>query len=68
VSNNFWEAINMANNITIKGAPARRGERMTKGGGWRLATTKGKKRVFKGTLIETINIGTKRLAIFSVRK
>jgi hypothetical protein len=41
---------------------------MTRGNGWRLATTKGKKRVFVGTLIETINIGSKRLAIFSVPK
>lgn len=58
----------MANDITIKGAKAKKGERMTKGLGWRLATTKGKKRVFVGTLIETINIGSKRLAIFSVPK
>jgi hypothetical protein len=41
---------------------------MTKGNGWRLATTKGRKRVFVGTLIDTINIGTKRIAIFSVPK
>jgi len=30
--------------------------------------TKGKKRVFIGTLLETINMGSKRLAIFSVPK
>jgi hypothetical protein len=58
----------MAGEITIKGKKAKRGERMTKGNGWRLATTKGSKRVFTGTLIETINFGGKRLAIFSVRK
>lgn len=58
----------MAGEIIIKGVKAGKGERMTKGQGWRLATTKGRKRVFVGTLIETINIGTKRLAIFSVPK
>ncbi len=58
----------MANEITIKGAKAKKGERMTKGQGWRLATIKGRKRVFVGTLLETINMGTRRLAIFSVPK
>lgn len=58
----------MANEITIKGERAKKGERMTKGQGWRLATTRGRKRVFVGTLIETINIENKRLAIFSVPK
>jgi hypothetical protein len=58
----------MASEITIKGEKAKKGERMTKGQGWRLATIKGKKRVFVGTLLETINIGSKRLAIFSVPK
>ncbi len=56
----------MAGGITIKGTKAKKGERMTKGNGWRLATTKRRKRVFAGTLIETINFGGKRLAIFSV--
>ena len=41
---------------------------MTKGKGWRLAVTKGDKRVFVGTLLETINLGNKRIAIFSVPK
>ena len=45
---------------------AKRGERMTKGTGWRLV--KGNKHVFAGTLLETINIGNARLAIFSVPK
>lgn len=58
----------MVANVTIMGVKAKKGERMTKGNGWRLATSKGKKRVFVGTLIETINIGNKRLAIFSVPK
>ena len=58
----------MAGEIIIKGQKAKDGERMTKGTGWRLATVKGRKRVFVGTLIETFNFGSKRLAIFSVPK
>ena len=58
----------MAGEIVIKGVKARKGERMTGGSGWRLATTKGKKRVFVGTLLETINRGKERIAIFSVPK
>ena len=54
--------------IIIKGTKAKKGERMTMGQGWRLATVKGSKRVFVGTLLTTINIGAKRLAIFSVPK
>jgi hypothetical protein len=45
-----------------------RGERMTVGTGWKLAATKGKKRVFNGTLIDTVNKGDIRIAIFSVPK
>jgi len=58
----------MATDIIIKGKKAKKGERMTGGNGWRLATTKGKKRVFVGTLLRTINMGSKRIAIFSVPK
>jgi hypothetical protein len=58
----------MASEISIKGQKAGKGERMTKGQGWRLATLKGRKRVFVGTLLTTINVGNKRLAIFSVPK
>ncbi len=58
----------MAGDISIKGQKARKGERMTKGKGWRLATAHGRKRVFVGTLLHTINFGSKRLAIFSVPK
>jgi len=58
----------MAAGIVIKGQKARRGERMTGGKGWRLATVKGRKRVFVGTLLQTFNFGNKRLAIFSVPK
>jgi hypothetical protein len=57
----------MANDIAIQGKKAAKGERMTGGSGWRLAATKGKKRVFVGTLMKTINIGkTHRIAVFSV--
>lgn len=58
----------MKDEITIQGDKAKKGERMTKGNGWRLAMTKGKKRVFVGTLLETINLGNNRIAIFSVPK
>jgi hypothetical protein len=58
----------MATEITIKGQKAAKGERMTGGAGWRLATTKGRKRVFNGTLIKTLNVGKVRLAIFKVPK
>ena len=58
----------MAGGIVIKGQKAKPGERMTGGSGWRLATTKGSKRVFVGTLLNTYNFGKKRLAIFSVPK
>jgi hypothetical protein len=54
--------------IMIQGRAAKRGERMTKGSGWRLATTKASTRVFVGTLLHTINMGNSRLAIFSVPK
>lgn len=58
----------MATEVTIKGKKARPGERMTGGSGWRLATTKGRKRVFVATLLHTLNFGRKRIAIFSVPK
>ena len=58
----------MASGITIKGQKARRGQKMTMGKEWRLVVVKGQKRVFVGTLLTTINIGKKRLAIFSVPK
>ncbi len=57
----------MAVNITIKGQRAKKGERMT-GSGWHLATTKGRKRVFRAKLLSTHNLGTKRIAVFSVPK
>ena len=58
----------MARDVTIKGQQAAKGERITPGRGWRLATTMGKKRVFAGTLLQTFNFGKSRLAIFSVPK
>ncbi len=52
--------------ITIQGLPTKRAERMTDGR-YRLVAVKGA-RVFVGTLIDTINKGKIRLAIFSVPK
>jgi hypothetical protein len=46
----------------------RKGKRMTGGRGWRLSPTKGRVRVFKGTLLGTMNFGRRRIAIFSVPK
>jgi hypothetical protein len=62
------EAVRIAGEITIKGKKAPRGAKMTKGNRRRLAATKGHTRVFSGALIETINIGTKRMAIFGALK
>lgn len=58
----------MASDVIIKGTKPKSDERMTKGKGWRLAAVKGRKRVFVGTLLHTMNFGKKRLAIFSVPK
>lgn len=52
--------------VSYDGVAATRGERMTKGP-WRLMN-KNNKKVFVGSLIDTINIGGKRIAIFSVPK
>jgi len=54
--------------ITVQGRRAKRGERMTKGLGWRLVRTNGRKSVFVGTLLATYNFGRKRIAIFSAPK
>ena len=58
----------MAAQITIKGVKAKKGERMTGSRGWRLVATKGRKRIFVGTLLGTLNKGAARIAIFSVPK
>lgn len=58
----------MAGEITIRGKKAKRGQRMTKGRGWRLVAVQGRERIFVGTLLDTINMGSRRLAIFSVPK
>ena len=59
----------MATEIIVHGVKAKKGERMTKGQGWRLAAVKGKKRVFVATLLSTLaNLGSRRIAIFSVPK
>ncbi len=54
--------------ITIRGQKARKGERMTGSRGWKLAATRGRKRIFNATLIDTLNWGKLRLAVFSVPK
>jgi len=54
--------------ITIKGKKPKKGKRLTKGTRWRLAAVTGRDRVFVGTLLQTFNFGSKRLAIFSVPK
>jgi hypothetical protein len=58
----------VAKGIMIQGEKAKVGERMTRGKGWRLATVRGRRRVFVATLLDTINLGKRRLAIFSVPK
>ncbi len=58
----------MAETWTVRGKKAKRGERMTKGSGWRVVAVKGRKRVFVATLLTTINMGAKRVALFSVPK
>lgn len=58
----------MAGEISIKGVKAKKGEKMTAGNGWRIVATKGRKRVFAGTLLGTVNKGNVRIAIFSVPK
>jgi hypothetical protein len=60
-----------ATTITINGRKvkgAAKGERMTGKSGWRMIPSKGKIRVFKGTLLKTVNSGNTRIAIFSVPK
>lgn len=46
----------------------RKGKRLTKTGSYKIDATKGRKRSFRGTLLKAINIGSKRIAIFSVPK
>jgi hypothetical protein len=55
-----------AKEIVFTSTQALRGERMTKGT-WRMLNTSNGK-FFKGSLVDTINMGNKRLAIFSVPK
>lgn len=64
----LMEDSTMGASITIRGQKARKGERMTGRRGWKLAATRGRKRIFTATLIDTINWGRTRLAIFSVPK
>lgn len=50
----------------VRGLPAWRGEKMLRGPGWQLISRD--RLQFPATLLETINIGRLRLAIFSVPK
>lgn len=54
--------------VTLKAKKAPKNAKMTSGTGWRLVKTTGKKHMFVGSLIDTINFDNKRLAIFSVPK
>ncbi|MDP9267040.1 MAG: hypothetical protein M3P27_01785 [Acidobacteriota bacterium] len=58
----------MAALITIQGKKAGKGERMTGKRGWKLAATRGRKRIFTATLLSTVNWGKTRIAVFSVPK
>jgi hypothetical protein len=54
---------------TVAGAKLPKGDKMTKGSHWKLVHkgTAGE-RLFHGTLLETVNHGDVRIAIFSVPK
>ena len=45
-----------------------KGKRLTKTGRWSLVSKRGRIREFSCSLIQTINLGDKRLAVFSVPK
>jgi hypothetical protein len=49
-------------------AKPRKGKKLTKTGKYKIETTKGRWRNFRGTLLKTFNVGNVRLAIFSVPK
>ena len=55
-----------AKTTTVLNVRVRRGENMTKGRGWNLVAP-GKRRAFKGVLLETLYVGKTRVAIFRVR-
>ena len=46
----------------------RKGKRLTKTGKYDIKVTKGRDRAFTGTLLQTFNLGAKRIAIFSIPK
>lgn len=52
--------------VVYQGETFTRGDRITKGA-WRLLN-KDNRKVFVGSLVDTINVGKYRLAIFSVPK
>jgi hypothetical protein len=51
-----------------KSKKARKGKRLTKTGKYLMRPKKGKEREFTGTLVDTINYGKLRLAVFKVPK
>ena len=53
---------------TIKGEKAPKGAHITQDARWRLVATKGRVRIFNATLLEVVNKGKVRVAIFSVPK
>lgn len=54
--------------ITVGGKKPRRGKHLTKASRWRIVAVTGRKRTFVGTLIQTVNVGKVRLAVFKVPK
>lgn len=52
----------------VRQSKVRKGVRLTKGHGYDIKATKGRARRFKGTCLGTINIGGKRVALFSIPK
>ena len=58
----------MATTISVDGKKPKKGARMTKRTQWKIVAVTGRKREFRGTLLQTITFAGKRLAIFSVQK
>lgn len=51
-----------------KKAKKKKGVKLTKTGKYLMTPKKGKEREFTGTLLETFNLGNKRIAVFSIPK
>jgi hypothetical protein len=56
----------MSEPFTASGDKLPRGVKMPTGKGWRLVTPGDKNKRLKASLLQTFNVGTKRLAIFHV--